>query len=500
MSEIIVGKYTLETLTSGMYADPYAVYREYIQNAVDSIDAADELEVISRKDANIEIYISHADSQVIIKDNGLGIPCQETEKTLISIGNSRKTSDKSRGFRGIGRLSALSYCDKLTFCTSYPGEECGTRVIVDAKLLAELLADSNSSDVTVSEVLKKSYKIETFNEKKERHYFTVKMEGVGEQTGLTSYEDVAEYLSQSAPAPYNPQFIWGKEIVRRLEKEGYEIKSYNIDLKYGLETTKIYKPYRDEFLVDKGKNLIDRIQDIEIIGIKQPDGSVSALGWVAKTNYLGSIYDKTVKGIRLRKGNILIGDLQTLNATFRDARFNGWTIGEIFAVDTQLIPNARRDNFEKNTAYFMLFEQLTAISASIVKEIRAASLKRNSELSRVMEQVESTSRAASEAILTGVTSQRKGALAHELKSAQEQMSGTRVNSEYDESCQAIAFEDLDMLIGKLKGATSYKALNTIEKITNTEKKILERVFNVINEKKFENSAEVIEAILDNFAG
>ncbi len=500
MNEIIIGKYTLETLTSGMYADPYAVYREYIQNAVDSIDAAAELEVISHKDANIDIYISHVERQVIINDNGLGIPCREAEKTLISIGNSRKTSDKSRGFRGIGRLSALSYCDRLTFCTSYPGEECGTRVIVEAKLLAELLADSSSRDVTVSDVLKKTYKIEFFNEKKDKHYFSVKMEGVDEQTGLTSHEDVAEYLSQSAPVPYDPQFIWGKEIASRLKKEGYEIKSYNVNLKCGLESTKIYKPYRDEFLVDKGKNLTDRIQDIDIIGIKKSDGSVSALGWLAKTNYLGSIYDKTVKGIRLRKGNILIGDHQTLNATFRDARFNGWTIGEIFAVDTQLIPNARRDNFEKNAAYFILFEQLTAISASIVKEIRAASLKRNSELSRAMEQVESTSRAAAEAILTGITGQRKGVLTNELKFVQEQMSETCANGECDESCQAIAFEDLDMLIGKIKGATSYKSLNTIEKITNTEKKILERVFNIINEMKFENSAEVIEAILDNFAG
>lgn len=38
-----------------------------------------------------------------------------------------------------------------------------------------------------------------------------------------------------------------------------------------------------------------------------------------------------------------------------------------------------------------------------------------------------------------------------------------------------------MLIGKFKGATSYKALNTIEKLSNTEKKIIEYV-NVIKYK------------------
>ena len=40
--EIIIGKYTLESLTNGMYSNPLDLYREYIQNAVDSIDSAQE--------------------------------------------------------------------------------------------------------------------------------------------------------------------------------------------------------------------------------------------------------------------------------------------------------------------------------------------------------------------------------------------------------------------------------------------------------------------------
>lgn len=38
--EITIGKFTLETLTSGMYDRPKDLFREYIQNAVDSIDVA----------------------------------------------------------------------------------------------------------------------------------------------------------------------------------------------------------------------------------------------------------------------------------------------------------------------------------------------------------------------------------------------------------------------------------------------------------------------------
>ena len=41
MADVIqVGKYTLESLTTGMYSDPKIIYREYIQNSVDSLENA----------------------------------------------------------------------------------------------------------------------------------------------------------------------------------------------------------------------------------------------------------------------------------------------------------------------------------------------------------------------------------------------------------------------------------------------------------------------------
>ena len=56
-----------------------------------------------------------------------------------------------------------------------------------------------------------------------------------------------------------------------------------------------------------------------------------------------------------------------------------------------------------------------------------------------------------------------------------------------------------MLIGKLKGATSYKALNTIDRLTTTEKKILERVFNALIKSGVENANTIIDFILHEFS-
>lgn len=499
MSSIIIGKHTLESLTSGMYSDSYVVFREYIQNSVDSIDEAVHLGVLTPGAEQIVVRLVPTENQIVITDNGLGISSIDAEKSLISIGNSKKSSESSRGFRGIGRLAALSYCQRLTFSTSFKGESVATHIVIDALKLSEVLADDSQADVTAIDVLENVYTVKTLAEQEEAHYFTVKMDGVDVNSKLLSFIDVEDYLTQNAPVPYRPDFIWGKEIVKRLRKEGLEIGAYNVSLEYGTKITPIYKPYKDEFVVDKGKNLTDTVHDITILKIPNDSNNFTAIGWLAKTSYMGSIYDKAVKGIRLRKGNILIGDHQTLNVVFKDARFNGWSIGEVFAIDKLLVPNARRDNFERNPAYFALFEQLMTIAASITKDIRAASLKRNAALSSAIEQLNATAQQATTAIDEGVTGVQKGLITKKLKKAQIAVSNSATNGDSEQYYQDIAFAELDMLIGKLKGTTKYKALNTIDELTNIEKKILERVIQVVDSLNIECADMVIESIINEFA-
>lgn len=499
MSSIIIGKHTLESLTSGMYSDSYVVFREYIQNSVDSIDEAVRLGVLAPGTEQIVVRLAPTENQIVITDNGLGIPASDVEKALISIGNSKKSSESSRGFRGIGRLAALSYCQRLTFSTSFKGEPTATQIVIDASKLSKVLADDSQADVTVIDVLESVYTVTTASEREEVHYFTVQMDSVDVNSKLLSLEDVEDYLTQNAPVPYSPDFIWGKEIVKRLKKEGLEIGVYNISLEYGTKSTHIYKPYKDEFVVDKGKNITDTVQDIAILKIPNDSNTLTAIGWLAKTNYMGSIYDKTVKGIRLRKGNILIGDHQTLNVVFKDARFNGWSIGEIFAIDKLLVPNARRDNFEKNPAYFSLFEQLMTIAAGITKDIRAASLKRNTALSSAIEQLSTTAQQAATAIDAGVSGVQKGLITKKLKEAQIAVSNSTADGDSEQYYQDIAFAELDMLIGKLKGTTKYKALNTIDNLTTTEKKILERVIQVVDALDIDCADTIIDAIISEFS-
>ena len=500
MSNIIIGKHTLESLTTGMYADPYVVFREYIQNAADAIDNAVRQSLLTSDSAKIVIHLSPAEKSIIISDNGTGLHADEAEQTLISIGNSKKTSEFDRGFRGIGRLAALGYCSKLTFETSAMSETTGTKIVIDSRKLSLLLTSKENKDVTISEVLEQVYLVEQYPENSASHYFRVILDGVEDTSGLNDYENVVSYISQNAPVPYDPNsFVWGEEIIRRLHAEGLEIDSYNILLSFGNTVKQIYKPYKDCFLVDKGKNLYDSVSDIKLVKIKQNDGDVLAVAWLGKTSYLGSIYDKSIKGLRLRKGNIQIGDGQTLNTIFKDARFNGWSIGEVFVSNAQLIPNARRDNFEKTPAYFVLTEQLQKIAAEITREIRAASLKRNKALSETLERAKEPVQDAVEAIESGINATDKSRISHELAVAQKAVLDTAVCDDSGSYYREIAFDELDMLIGRMKGATSFKAINTLKGLTNTEKRILERVFTAIIDFDDSTAPAIMDHILLSFA-
>lgn len=78
----VVGKYTLESLTNGMYSSPLDLYREYIQNAVDSIDDAVRSGLVEKKNSHIHISVNTETASISIKDNGCGISKENVYTSL----------------------------------------------------------------------------------------------------------------------------------------------------------------------------------------------------------------------------------------------------------------------------------------------------------------------------------------------------------------------------------------------------------------------------------
>lgn len=168
---IQVGKYTLESLTTGMYSDPKIIYREYIQNSVDSLENAIAQNMIEPQSMRIDIIVDDENSVISIRDNGTGIPCGKAVSTLMNIGSSQKRHSNNRGFRGIGRLGGMSYCDLLIFSTSAENEDKKTIVEFDCKKLRHLLVPGANENMDLAMVLGDVTVIRQEYEKPEKHYF-----------------------------------------------------------------------------------------------------------------------------------------------------------------------------------------------------------------------------------------------------------------------------------------------------------------------------------------
>lgn len=142
----IIGKYVIENLTVGMYDDARCVYREYIQNSADSVDKAIAENTVEKNNAYIHIRINENRRAISFEDNGTGISQKDFVEKLQNVAQSDKEIGKEKGFRGIGRLGGLAYCEKLTFETSFKGEAVKSAMIWDAKKLKEIVTDRTQKE------------------------------------------------------------------------------------------------------------------------------------------------------------------------------------------------------------------------------------------------------------------------------------------------------------------------------------------------------------------
>ena len=387
-SSMEIGKFTLESLTTGMYEQPLIIYREYLQNAADSLEDAVRNHLLSEMDMRVDVRIDTIDRTIEIYDNGSGISSSLAEGVLMSIGTSQKAHTESRGFRGIGRLGGISYCERLEFETTAYSEKRGTKIAFDCSRLRELMLPGENTNMSMEEVLTSSSSKESFAADEDDHYFIVRMIGVDERTGLLDSELVTPYLSQTAPVTYLPYFkMLADHIYAFLSDNGISLTEFPVFLSYdGKHPKPLNKAFRRRYSAGRGKDQDDdTIYEIETFKVFSSNERLLALGWYGKSAWLGMLKDETIRGLRLRKGNIQIGDEHTLDLVFKETRFNGWTQGEVFVIDDELIPNARRDNFEQNNAYWELLNALrSGIGASITSQIREASKRRNDPVQKIV--------------------------------------------------------------------------------------------------------------------
>ncbi len=349
MTDYIFGANILENLTTGMYQDSKVIYREYIQNSCDQIDKAVKDGILKPEEGAISIWLDRDQRTIIVEDNATGISSSSFRQTLGNIADSNKRIGEDKGFRGIGRLCGLAYCKELVFMSSAKGEDTISIMVCDAKKMRGLIEENERGKKhTANEIL---HAINRFEQRKtseiDSHFFRVEMNGINiENTDLLDFPQVKDYLSFVAPVPYKSSFYYRSDVYQHAKDLGVRIDEYNITLK----GEPIFKKYTTD-LKDATGSKYDEIFGVHFKDFYNKDGELFAWMWVGLSTFQKAIPKfNQMRGLRLRKENIQIGGEDSLQKLFKEDRGNSYYVGEVFAVNKDLIPNSQRDYFNENSA------------------------------------------------------------------------------------------------------------------------------------------------------
>ena len=366
---VTVGPSILGLVTSGIYDDPLAIYREYIQNAVDELSRQNGVE------GKVEITIDPRQKRVSICDNGPGLTYRECLRDLVPISQSQKCIGRDRGFRGIGRLSGLAFADSVTFLTRASALDPVTRVVWSKTGLADR---TNSIEAT-EQGFQNWVSVEVLDEPEyPEHFFRVEIDGVSRHAAgvLLNREAVRGYISEVCPVPLSPDFPFFKEIHAIFPPQQ---SPYSLRVTLDSEDQPVQRQYGSTIALSGNK--YDHFYEFEEVRVRSIDGEGdAAVGWLAHSSYLGAIpKGNRVRGMRARVGNIQVGDERVFDHLFEEERFNRWCVGEVHILDSRIIPNGRRDYFERDPHLRNLENHLAPVFRNITARCREASSNRNQE-------------------------------------------------------------------------------------------------------------------------
>ncbi len=368
MAENSFGANIIEILTAGMYQDSKVIYREYIQNACDQIDKAEQWGILKPRDAaskypdlgqgEVNIWLQPEKRYIVIEDNATGIKAENFQRTLLNIADSDKIMGIDKGFRGIGRLCGLAYCKRLVFSSRWAGEDKVSIMSCDALKMREMINEANtkvkrhSADAVLDAMI--DFDDRPASKSDPAHFFRVELIDINDENeelfggrDEDNLEQLTDYLSFVAPVPYQANFYYRSEIYEHAKKLDARIDEYVIKI----NGEQIFKKYKTHLKTGNGQ---DDVFGVGFHDFISDDGTLIAWMWFGKTSFKAAIKEEEIsRGLRLRKENIQIGEDDTLRDMFtREAskRGNNYFIGEIFAVSQELIPNSQRSYFNENPA------------------------------------------------------------------------------------------------------------------------------------------------------
>jgi len=483
-----VGAYVLESLTTGMYTQPLDAVREYVQNSMDSIQKAEQEGVLSEMEGRIEIELSRSGRRFKIRDNGMGVPADDAPSRLLNIGMSSKDIGKNAGFRGIGRLAGIAYCNRLTFRASARGEDRISEVSIDCGKLRAALAPSNRQVEELADVLSKHTTVEVCKGPKADHFFEVALEGVGaEDNEFLDALTLEDYLCQVAPVPFdNQMFLFAPKITKWLKERGIYLPQCHIVIRDNGNSRQVLKPYRNKYKANsKNGELSIDIQDV--VPFLDEGKEPAYWGWYAQAQVVGAVEEDKVAGLRLRHHNISLGGADRIGDIFASIsdsgqyrRFNRYYLGEIHVLSDVVIPNARRDGFEESVTWRAIKRELTELAKTLKARAYSESDARNKSPEVLVQKANKTAEDVTAKLQRGLASSEEAqTLAQRVGDNLKRMQQT-AETEHGKSSKALSakIKQLTSLKQEIESGNHYATSKLPSSLSRKERKMIQQAMEI----------------------
>jgi len=321
-----IGGELLNILSKGLYTNPLDAIREYVQNSIDA--GADE----------VTIHVTG--NTVNILDRGSGMDL----KTLLQareFGVSKKSMEENVGFRGIGLYSGFDLCERLTIRTKTSDSTVVNVLEFNFKAMRDVLEearkDKERPTIPLADLLGKYTRIYAPEPTEDEGSFTiVQLQELSEDHihRLSDVNEVKNYILRNLPIKFSDGFNYGEEIEKALVKNVKGYKSSRVILKID----------NSELVIVEKPN----IPDLEHprMGFIYSKGTAVAYYWACLTQTNNKIKDHY--GFVYKVKGFTIGTNEYLRKYH--PRIYEWWTGEIYVIDTNVIPTSARDDFEANRA------------------------------------------------------------------------------------------------------------------------------------------------------
>lgn len=220
-----------------------------------------------------------------------------------------------------------------------------------------------------------------------------------------------------------------------------------------------------------------------------------------------------MRGLRLRSANIQIGNDDVLKDFFKENRGNYYFVGEVFAIDKDLIPNSQRDYFNENEMRVAFEDAIREYFYDVLHKLYTEGNKINNAYKHQAAYIEKVNEYESKSKENGFTSEiERQKLEIEIEEAKKRAESDRkqlerydaldkdspiaiinrsIKRKYDADKLKEQAATTDIPVGNQSKKSKPYIAEQFSKLSRNERKIVSKILTIITDNAPKDIAEVI---------